>query len=96
MAEIKILKPQVTEIAQTQTPASGSLAIPIGFATAQGDAISKAIKEVGKIYNDQKLEEDAPLSDYKKSLALLLPKSTLKELLISLNSIIIQIFKKKI
>ena len=58
MAEIKILKPQVTEIAQTQTPASGSLAIPIGFATAQGDAISKAIKEVGKIYNDQKLEED--------------------------------------
>ena len=58
MAELKILKPQITEIAQVQTPASGSLAIPISYATAQGEAISKAIKEVGKIYNDQKLEED--------------------------------------
>lgn len=58
MAELKIFKPQITQIAEIQTPASGSLAIPISYATAQGEALSKAIKEVGKIYNDQKLEED--------------------------------------
>lgn len=58
MAELKIFKPQINQIAEIQTPASGSLAIPISYATAQGEAISKTIKEVGKIYNDQKLEED--------------------------------------
>lgn len=58
MAEFKIFKPQITQAVEYKTPASGSLAIPIGYATAQGEAISKAIKQVGKIYNDQKIEED--------------------------------------
>ena len=57
MAEIKILKPTVKAVS-TKTPASSALSIPIGLATAQGDAIAKAIKTAGQIYNDQKLEED--------------------------------------
>ena len=57
MAEIKILKPTVRAVS-TKTPTSSALSIPIGLATAQGDAIAQAIKTAGQIYNDQKLEED--------------------------------------
>ena len=57
MAEIKIIKGGISPV-QGVVPQTSSLAIPIGLATKQADALTKALKEAANIYNEQAIDED--------------------------------------